>query len=73
METLQELLEVVLDWTFLPIGLSLLLVCVVGSGLWRTRWRRTAWLVGLVLLGASLFLGVQRHEWGEVLFNGQLL
>ncbi|GAB4260931.1 MAG: hypothetical protein Kow0092_10080 [Deferrisomatales bacterium] len=73
MESLQELLELVLDWSFLPVALGLVLLTTVGSGWWTPRWRRTIWMVGVVLMGVTLYLGIQRHEWGEVLFNGQLL
>jgi hypothetical protein len=72
-ESLQELLEVVLDWQFLPLAVAMLLVSIVGSGLWNARWRRTAWLACLGLLALAFYFGIQRHEWGEVLFNGQLL
>jgi hypothetical protein len=41
--------------------------------LWNARWRRTAWLACLGLLALAFYFGIQRHEWGEVLFNGQLL
>jgi len=72
-EAWEELLEVALEWSFLPVALGLLLLCVVGSGAWRTRWRKSLLLLGLVLWGFALYFGIQRHEWGEVLFNGQLL
>ncbi|NOY44652.1 MAG: hypothetical protein GXP50_04255 [Deltaproteobacteria bacterium] len=68
-----ELRDLVWDRTFVPLALAILLTATVGSGLWRTRWGRTAWFAGLVLTGATLYLGLARHEWGEVLFNGQLL
>jgi hypothetical protein len=66
-------LDVVLQWSFLPVGVAVLLLVTVGTGLWKTRWKRAAWVVGLGLLGFALCFGLQRHEWGEVLFNGQLL
>ncbi len=72
-EGLRELLELVLTWSFVPLAAAVLLLLVVGSGAWHTRWRRTVWGLGLVLLGITLYLGIARHEWGEVLFNGQLL
>ena len=72
-EGLRELLELVLTWSFAPLAAALLLVGVVGSGAWSPRWRRATWALGLALLAATLYLGVARHEWGEVLFNGQLL
>ncbi len=72
-ESLQEIADVLLTWTFVPLALAVLLAVVVGGGWWRTRWRRAAWLAGAVLVGTALYLGVARHEWGEVLFNGQLL
>ena len=73
MEHWEELFAVVLEWSFLPVGVAILFLVTVGTGLWKTHWRRTAWAFGLVLLGFALYFGVQRHEWGEVLFNGQLL
>lgn len=73
MEQWQEFLEVVLEWSFVPVGVAILLLVTVGTGLWKTRKGRSAWLIGLLLLGFTLYFGVQRHEWGEVLFNGQLL
>ncbi len=73
MDNLLELYEVVASWSFLPLGLAIVFVATVGAGLWQTRWRRIAWLLGLGLFGATFYLGIARHEWGEVLFNGQLL
>ncbi len=73
MEALQEFLEVVLEWSFLPLAAVILLLGVVGSGLWNPAWKRSAWLFGLVCLAVAFYFGIQRHEWGEVLFNGQLL
>lgn len=73
LESWEELVEVVLEWPFLAVALGLLLLSVVGSGAWRTHWKRSAFLVGLLLWGFVLYFGIQRHEWGEVLFNGQLL
>lgn len=73
MEHWEELLDLVLEWTFVPLGLSFLLLLTAGSGLWKPRLKRTVWVVGLVLMGVAAYLGVDRHEWGEVLFNGQLL
>jgi len=69
----EEFLDVVLEWSFVPVGVAILLLITAGTGLWKTRRKRSAWLVGLILLGFALYFGVQRHEWGEVLFNGQLL
>ncbi len=73
MESLLELRDLVLTWEFLPVAAVFLLLFTVGSGAWKTRWRKTCWVLGFLLLGASFAVGVQRHEWGEVLFNGQLL
>lgn len=73
MEHWEEFLDVVLEWSFVPVGVAILLLITAGTGLWKTRRKRSAWLVGLILLGFALYFGVQRHEWGEVLFNGQLL
>lgn len=73
MESLLELRDLVLTWEFLPVACVFLLLFAVGSGAWRPRWRRTVWLLSFLLLGVSFAVGIQRHEWGEVLFNGQLL
>ncbi len=73
MESWEEFLEVALEWPFLSVVLALLLVVTVGAGHLNPRWRRSVWTVGLVLFGFCLYFGVGRHEWGEVLFNGQLL
>lgn len=73
MESLLELRDMLLTWTFVPVGLAILILAVVGSGAWKTGWKKTFWILGFLLLGASFAIGVQRHEWGEVLFNGQLL
>ncbi|GAB6063235.1 hypothetical protein [Deferrisoma palaeochoriense] len=72
-EWVLELRELFWDANFIPLGMGLLIVLTVGTGLWNTRWRRTVWLVGVALMGMTLYLGLARHEWGEVLFNGQLL
>ena len=73
MESMWELVEVILEWSFLPVACVIVLVSLVGSGLWEVRWKRSIWLLGLGLCGLAFILGVERHEWGEVLFNGQLL
>lgn len=73
MEHWQEVLDVVLAWSFLPVAVVILFLVTVGTGLLKTRWKRTAWVIGLILAGFVLYFGLQRHEWGEVLFNGQLL
>jgi uncharacterized membrane protein YgdD (TMEM256/DUF423 family) len=73
MESLLEFRETVLGWHFLPLGLGVALLVLYGSGLARLRCGRLVWLLGLVLFVGSLYLGLQRHEWGEVRFNGQLL
>jgi hypothetical protein len=69
----EELLEVVLEWSFAPLAIAVLLLVTVGAGHWTTRWKRSAWVLGLALFGFCVYFGVGRHEWGEVLFNGQLL
>lgn len=73
MESLLELYEVISERTFLAIALSLLLVLTVGTGMLRNRLPRSLFLVSLGLAGVALYFGLGRHEWGEVLFNGQLL
>ncbi|MEW6487311.1 MAG: hypothetical protein AB1578_05265 [Thermodesulfobacteriota bacterium] len=73
MEDLLEFLEAANNWASVPLGLALLLLVTAGSGLWRSRWKKALWGAGLLLLAATFYFGVARHEWGEVLFNGQLL
>ena len=73
METLLELRDLLATWTFLPVAAALVLLVTAGTGLWKTRWRKIVWAAGLVLLAVAFVVGIQRHEWGEVLFNGQLL
>lgn len=69
----EELLDVVLEWSFVPVALAVLLLVTVGAGHWTTRWKRGAWVLGLALFAFCAYFGIGRHEWGEVLFNGQLL
>lgn len=73
MESLLELYELISERTFIPVALALLLVVTVGTGMVRNRLPRSLFLVSLGLLGVALYFGMDRHEWGEVLFNGQLL
>ena len=73
MESLLELRDLVLTWEFVPVAVVFVMLLTVGAGAWKTRWGKTLWVLGLALLGVSFAVGVQRHEWGEVLFNGQLL
>ncbi|GAB4253180.1 hypothetical protein [Deferrisoma sp.] len=68
-----EIRDVLWDPNFIPVAVGLVILLTVGTGLWNARWRRTVWFVGLALMGVTLYLGLARHEWGEVLFNGQLL
>ena len=49
------------------------MVLTVGIGAVRTRLPRSLFLLSLGLFGVALYFGLGRHEWGEVLFNGQLL
>jgi len=73
LESWLELYELISEWSFLPVALALVLVATVGTGMVRNRLPRALFLVLLGLMGAALYLGLNRHEWGEVLFNGQLL
>ena len=73
MESLLELKEQIFRLTFLPVALAIILVVAAGSGLWKTRRMGAVLVVSLVLLAAALTVGIGRHEWGEVLFNGQIL
>jgi hypothetical protein len=72
-QALGDLLEVLLEWSVIPLILAMALASIVGSGWWNARWKRTVWIAGLALLAVSLYFGIQRHEVDEVLFNGQLL
>jgi hypothetical protein len=73
MEALLEFLDAANTWASVPLGLAILLLLTAGSGLWKPRGKRLVWGFGLIVLGLSFYFGVSRHEWGEVLFNGQLL
>ncbi len=73
MEDLLEFLDAAANWASIPLGLAIALTVAVTAGWWRPRRLALAWLVGLALVGVSLYLGVARGEWGETLFNGQLL
>ena len=68
-----ELWELVSERTFIPIALALLMGLTVGIGAVRNRLPRSLFLLSLGLFGVALYFGLGRHEWGEVLFNGQLL
>jgi hypothetical protein len=69
----QDLIAVVLEWDFVNLAAALVVILVVGTGLWRMRYRGIAWGIALGALWAALHTGVGREEWGEVLFNGTLL
>lgn len=73
MESWLELYELISEWSFLPLAVALVLVAAVGTGVVRNRSPRVLFLVFLGLMAVALYLGLNRHEWGEVLFNGQLL
>jgi hypothetical protein len=73
MESLLELRDLVLQAMFLPVAAAIVLVATVGSGLWNTRRKRTVFALSLVVFAVALAVGIHKHEWGEVLFNGQLL
>ncbi len=73
MEDLLEFLEAAANWASIPLGLVILVLATAGAGLWKPRWRRTLWAVSVVLVVLSFYFGVSRGEWGETLFNGQLL
>jgi len=72
-ESLLELWELISEPSFLPIVGLLLLLVTVGTGWLRNRLPRSLLVLGLGLAGVTLYFGLTRHEWGEVLFNGQLL
>jgi hypothetical protein len=73
MEDLLEFLDAANNWASVPLGLAVLLLITAGSGLWRSRWKKTLWGAGLIMVALSFYFGVSRGEWGEILFNGQLL
>ena len=68
-----ELWELISERTFLPVAVATLLTLLVGTGMVRNRLPRSLFLLSLGLFGVALYFGLGRHEWGEVLFNGQLL
>lgn len=72
-ESLLELWELISEPSFLPIVGLLLLLVTVGTGWLGNRLPRSLLVLGLGLAGVTLYFGLTRHEWGEVLFNGQLL
>ncbi|GAB6062526.1 hypothetical protein [Deferrisoma camini] len=73
MENWLEFWELAATWTFVPLLAAIVLLVTVGTGWWKPRWPRLMWVLGLALVATSLYLGVARGEWGETLFNGQLL
>ena len=73
MQDLLEFLDAASNWASVPLGLAVLLFITAGSGLWAPRWKMAVWAAGLVLLAVTFYFEITRHEWGEVLFNGQLL
>jgi hypothetical protein len=74
MESWRQVVEIALEWPFAAVAaLILLLASAGGAGRWHARWRRSAWVAALLLLGFSLSVGLGRQEWRDVLFNGQLL
>ena len=73
MESLLELYELIAESTFIPVALLLLVLVTVGIGVVRNRFPRSLFLATLIALGVAMYFGLGRHEWGEVLFNGQLL
>ncbi len=73
MESWLEFWDAAVTWMSVPLALTIALLITAGTGLWKPRRRALVWIVGLVLVATSLYLGVSRGEWGETLFNGQLL
>lgn len=72
-ESLKEILTLVLDWNFVNIGVILLIILITGTGLYRTRLKGVIWGLALAVIWSTLHVGIGRHEWGEVFFNGTLL
>ena len=73
MESLLELYDLIAEPIFISVALALLLVVTVGTGVVRNRVPRSWFFLTIGLMGVTLYFGLGRHEWGEVLFNGQLL
>ncbi len=72
-ESVSELVELFWDWNFVNIAVATLIVVLVGSGLIRTKYKGVIWGVAIAVLWAALHVGIGRHEFGEVFFNGTLL
>ncbi|TAL17617.1 hypothetical protein EPN96_04685 [bacterium] len=72
-ESIADLVELLWDWNFVNIGVAALIIIIVGSGLIRTKYKGVIWGVAIAVLWAALHVGIGRHEWGEVFFNGTLL
>jgi hypothetical protein len=72
-ESIADLVELLWDWNFVNIAMGLLIIILVGSGLIRTKYKGVIWGVAIAVLWAALHVGIGRHEWGEVFFNGTLL
>lgn len=72
-ESILELIEIFTDWTIIPVVLIFFVLSALGTGLLESKHRKTALFVGVALAVAMFYFGIDRHEWGEVMFNGQLL
>ncbi|PLX46307.1 MAG: hypothetical protein C0609_00830 [Deltaproteobacteria bacterium] len=72
-EEAEELLDLIWDWNFVNIAAAALIILVVGTGILRTKYKGVVWGISIAVLWAALHVGIGRHEWGEVFFNGTLL
>lgn len=57
----------------LPFIMALILFAFAIVFASSATWTWVEWICALGLLFLALYSGIDRHEWGEVLFNGQLL
>ncbi len=73
MESLRELKDLLISWSFLPLALAIAVLLTAGTGAWKPRFGKILWIATAGLLATAFVLGLRRHEWGEVMFNGQLL
>jgi hypothetical protein len=69
----EEVVELVWDWNFANVAVIIAVIALIGSGIWRTRHKSIAWGIALAVMWTAFHIGIGRHEWGEVMFNGTLL
>lgn len=69
----EEVAELIWDWNFANVSVIIASLLLIGSGIWRVRYKSVAWGVALAMMWGAFHIGLGRHEWGEVFFNGTLL